>query len=194
MTASKAFILQVTKATWTLREGAHLVHMKDPESEPAKINPNSSDVVSRTYFWLKKQYKKGLLIAVDGDAKNPKFSPGTLMRSLETHDHYVSREVRRIYDAAHANAGHVESNAQVKETYVAAAMALWKDKPNLPAARMARVLSQANSSFLAPRSENTIRKWLRGHGLCKVGRPPKQLNSGDPAFDLEEVLTTLEEN
>ena len=95
----------VLKATWSLEEAAHLVRDVNPVTQSVVLSDVSSHPVSLTYFWLKKEYLKGDLMRVSGNEENPRFSPGTLMRRLETKDQFVSPIVRKLYDAAHGHRG-----------------------------------------------------------------------------------------
>lgn len=176
---SKDLIRQVIRATWSLEEAAHLVHGVNPAKHPVDLSDETStDPVCRTYFWLKKENGRERLYRVGGDEENPRFSPGTLMRHLSKNRHYVSREVLRIYDTAHGQRGDKALMAEAREIYRTAAALIWKDDPALPAARVAELLSNLPNEFtknwLAPVTIGTIRKWLRGRGPGRVGRPPSR--------------------
>jgi hypothetical protein len=126
----------VLKATWSLEEAAHLVHERDPEISHVEINEHSTSPVCKTYFWLKKEYEKGLLHRLSGSESDPRFSPGTLMRHLKDQGHFVSAPVRKIYDASHGTPGPKLSSGEAKDIYRSTARIIWKQDPNLPAAQM----------------------------------------------------------
>ena len=170
-----SLVQQVLKATWSLQEAAHLVHGVNPVKDTVEISETSSHSVSRTYFWLRKEFIKGRLTQVGGDAASPRFSPGTLMRHLNDKGRFVSPEIRQMYDAAHGQWGPKGLVAEAKGHYLRAAELFWKDDPDMPSARVAEVLvnlpSEFSKNYLPRFAVSTIRKWLRGKGPGKPGRP-----------------------
>ena len=105
----------IRKASWSLKEAAHLVHEINPNTNPVELKGTSDHPVDRTYVWLKKEYGKGRLYAAMGDAENPRFSPGTLMRHMVEKKRFVSAKVRRIYDLAHGKPGAVAFSPEAKK-------------------------------------------------------------------------------
>lgn len=68
---------------------------QDPLSAGIEISPQSTSPVSKTYYWLKKEYDRGRLWKVAGTDDDPRFSPGTLMRRLVEKRHKVSPRLLR---------------------------------------------------------------------------------------------------
>ncbi len=188
----------VLQSTWSLKEAAHLVHSVNPVKNPAVIVDTSDDPVSRTFYWLKKEFEKDRLYPIGDDDENPRFSPGTLMRHLEEKGHYVSPGVRHMYDAAHGHYGMSSINSDTREVYVSAADLIWEDDPDRPAATVAKELIDLPNFFTKYRllrpSPDTIRKWLRGRGPGKKGRPKggKSSNAGKP--DIAAIGKKLSKN
>lgn len=198
MSDDAALIKLVLLATWSLEEAAHLVHEINPKTNPVELTCKSNHPVDRTYAWLKKELKNGHISPLLNDAGTPRFSPGTIMRRLEEKDHYVSKKVRRIYDAAHGHAGTASVFGEAKEIYLTAADLIWEQSPGLPAAVVAKILhnelpSYFTKNYLPVYAEATIRKWLKGKGPGKPGRPPKNAaTSGLP--DIKKIVSKLNKN
>ncbi len=187
----------VLKATWSLEEGAQLVHAVNPVTKSVELSDQSNDPVNRTYIWLLKEHQRGRLQRVKGDQENPLFSPGTIMRHLQTHQHYVSDEVERIYHAGHGRREPSQLRGGAKKVYLCAAELVWKDHPNMPASRVAEHLAELPRAFTKNRLDwfatSTIRKWLHGKGPGKAGRPPSTSEGfADP--DLGKIAEKLDEN
>jgi len=193
--SEKELAVLVVQATWSIEEAAHLVHGVNPETASVVLSETSKDPVARTYFWLMKEYGKERLFAVSQATGEPRFSPGTLMRHLEEATHAVAPHVRRIYDAAHGNFGQSKHVPEPKEVYLAAAMLIWEDAPDLPksvvAAKLVNLPSLIQARYLKRVSEETIRKWLRGQGPDQQGRPTKQQAEGRKDVDLETIAKKL---
>jgi hypothetical protein len=187
----------VLKATWSLEEAAHLVHERDPEISHVEINEHSTNPVCKTYFWLKKEYEKGRLHLLAGCESGPRFSPGTLMRHLKEHGHYVAASVRRLYDTSHGIPGPKLSSEKVRETYRAAASFIWQQCPNLPKVQMSNLLVGLpqvwTKGYLPSYASGTIRKWLKDIGPSQPGRP-KKISDDEPIPDLKLVAAQLEKN
>ena len=81
--------------------------------------------------------------------------------------------------------------------YLAAAQLMWKEDPNLRAAQIARQLTNLPSKFTKhylPRyAEGTIRKWLKGQGPARRGRP-KSTASDANQIDMDSIVEKLVEN
>ncbi len=166
---------QVMQATWSLEEAAHLVHAVNPVTQPVKLSDRSKDPVARTFFWLKKEYEKDRLFSIAGDEQTPRFIPGTLMRHMEDKGRFISKVVRNMYDVAHGHPGLKGLDPSEKPIYLEAAKLIWKDHPDFPAAHVAHILTELPTKFtkhqLLRYTPGTLRKWLRGKGPGKVGRP-----------------------
>jgi hypothetical protein len=197
MSKLKELMQYVLKATWSLQEAAHLVHERDPVNSHVEIDENSTNPVCKTYFWLKKEYEKDRLHLLAGSKSDPRFSPGTLMRHLEQHGHHVSASVRKLYDASHGTPGPKLSSGEAKEIYRAAALYIWQQCPNLPAAQMGDLLVGLpqvwTKGYLPSYGSGTIRKWVMDIGPGKPGRP-KKISDDEPIPDLKLVAAQLEKN
>ena len=187
----------VLKATWSLEEAAHLVHERNPVILPIEIDENLANPVCKTYFWLKKEYERKRLFRLAGSESDPRFSPGTLMRHLEDHGHFVSAHVRKVYDASHGTPGPKLSSGEAKDIYRSVAKIIWKQCPNLTSAQMGKLLVDLPQHFakryLPSYASGTIRKWLKGRGPGKPGRP-KKISDDEPIPDLKLVAAQLEKN
>ena len=187
----------VLQATWSIKEAAHIVHGKIPSKNPNTPSETSSDAVSRTYYWLKKEFEKGRLHPIGEDEKNPRFSPGTIMRHMEEKNHYVSQKVLKVYASAHSHQAPMGWSPKAKKIYIDAAKLAWKENPDLLAAHMAKFLidlpNYFHKHYLPSYGESTLRKLLRGLGPGKVGRPPStSTKSVQP--DWAKVVTKLDDN
>lgn len=192
------FIKLVLKASWSMEEAAHLVHETNPETNPVKLEGTTSDPIDRTYIWLKKEYGKNRLYAVIGkDVDSPRFSPGTLMRHMKKNKRFVSSKVQKIYNVAHGLPGAAGLSAEARKIYLDAADLIWQQLPDLPAARMAKMLTDLPEYFpmnqLPRYAEGTIRKWLKGRGPGKPGRPSKTA-LGNESPNLDEIASKLGKN
>ena len=187
----------VLQATWSIKEAAHIVHGKIPSKNPNTPSETSSDAVSRTYYWLKKEFEKGRLHPIGEDEKNPRFSPGTIMRHMKEKKRHVSQEVLNVYDSAHSHQAPRGLNPKTKKIYIDAAKLAWKENPDLIAADMAKFLlnlpNHYTKKYLLHYAESTLRKLLRGLGPGKVGGPPStSTKSVQP--DWAKVVTKLDDN
>ena len=188
----------VLRATWSLEEAAHLVHEVNPDTNPMKLSETSSDPVSKTYYWLKKEYGRGRLYNVSGTELEPRFSPGTLMRHLDKNGRYVSKVVWDFYNAANAQKRDTSSSKHDRKVYIKAAKLIWAEHPLRPALTVAEDLVGLplyfTNNYLGTYDKATIRKWLRGLGPRKVGRPKKGGVAETGSSDLKKILQALDEN
>lgn len=183
----------IRQAHWSLEEAAHLVHEHHPINDQVQLDPKSNDSVCRTYFWLKKEHNKNRLVAATEEDGDVLFLPGTIMRHLEEKGRYVSDVVFDIYNIANGYPGRAGNNKLTKELYLKAADLIWKQAPNRPAAKVAADLKNFSKHFPKENVFNpdvdTIRKWLRGRGPNKKGRPSRSADNVQP--DLKLVIDKL---
>ncbi|MBT3786826.1 MAG: hypothetical protein HN725_18300 [Alphaproteobacteria bacterium] len=187
----------VLQSTWSLEEAAHLVHSINPIANPIALEENSVAPVSRTFYWLKKEFGRNRLYQIAGDDSSPRFSPGTIMRHLEERGHLVSPPVRHIYDAAHGHFGMSNVLPDPKEIYIAAAKLIWLDYPDRPSSKIAKDLVGLPQFFskntLQWVPKETIRKWLTGLGPRKKGRPRLNQTSEANKPDIRAIGKKLSE-
>ena len=189
MTAHKFIESWVFLATWSIREAAYLVNELDPLCSGIEISAKFANPVSKTYYWLKKEYLTGNLTKVAGTDDEPRFSPGTLMRRLSEKGHSVPSRIQTAYDNRGQTTGPHKINLEATPIYRMAASLIWDQYPTVTLWQMADVLSglrsYMTSSALPSRMPVTIRKYLKGLSPNKPGRPK---GGTDPVeVDLAEI-------
>ncbi len=166
------------KATWTIKEAALLVNEFDPLTATVEIDPKSASPVSRVYYWLTKEYKKGALWPLVGSEDDARFSPGTLMRRLNERGLHVSKRLSDAYERRGKITGPHKMNLECVIVYRQAAKMIWENYPGLSRESVAQILTALPSHIknqpLPGRSMATIRRYLKGFSPNKPGRPPKK--------------------
>ena len=163
------------KATWSIREAAYLVNEQDPLCSEIEISDKFTNTVSKTYYWLMKEYLKGSLTKVAGTDDVPRFSPGTLMRRLSEKGHSVSSRIQTAYDNRGHTTGPHRINREATPIYRMAAKLGWDQNPKATLSQMADALtwlpSYMTSTALPSRSPVTIKNYLKGLSPNGPGRP-----------------------
>jgi len=184
-------------ATWSIKEAAYLVNNLDPLKSEVTISPTSPSPVSKAYFWLMKEYKKGNLTQVAGSDREPRFSPGTLIRRLKEG---LKLKIPKLLEAKYGSPGqwhpsHKQS-AMAKYVYRAAAKLIWDNRPSVKLSEMAELLTglpmHKTNVALPTRSHVTIRNYLKGMSPNKAGRPQKHQQELPP-IDLAAIAKKLDE-
>ena len=117
------------------------------------------------------------------------------MRRLSKNNRYVSQVVWNIYDAANGQNRGPNSSEFDREVCVSVGKLCFKEQPNRPASKVAEDLRDLPDHFpkyyLARYATSTIRKWLKGLGPGKVGRP-KTGDIAEPGSpDLKKISQAL---
>ena len=139
----------VLQATWSIEEAAFLANEQDPLSSGIEISPHYASPVSKTYYWLKKEYDRGRLWKVAGTDDDPRFSPGTLMRRLVEKGRKISPRLLRANEKQGQVTGPHEINLRAVVEYRKAAHQLWGRHPNLTLDQAADVLTGLPSHMTA---------------------------------------------
>ena len=183
-----------SKATWSIREAAYLVNKLDPMLQEIEISETSFSPVSKVFYWLKKEYKRGKLYRVGGTDEEPRFSPGSLLRDLNSRGSHICKIPDQLWHNYHEPEkvfGPHKINLQSVPYYRGAALAIWSIHSHLTKPEVADMLTNlpklVSDIRLAPWSAVTIANHLKGLSPNKAGRPPKK--SGPvPKIDLAEIL------
>ena len=192
--SSKSLNDKIRQATWTLREAAFLVNNEHPCKSDFEPDREATDDISYIYYWLKRQYKSGKIIASEGEGDSAIFTPGTLVRYLVERKKKVSSYVLRVHGERSSEASVGKKIKNVEVVYIAAAQLGWKQCPGHTATQMAELLRELPIHIpeLGDRKANTIRKWISGLVPKKPGRPKKIANAEVCSVDLKEVVKNLE--
>ena len=184
----------VLQATWSIREAAYLVNEQDPLSSDIEISPHYASPVSKTYYWLKKEYDRDRLLMVAGTDDEPRFSPGTLIRRLVEKGRKISPRLLRANEKQGQVTGPHQINLEAVVVYRKAAHQLWSRHPNLTLDHAADVLtglpSHMTSVALPTRSPVTIKNYLKGLSPNRAGRPRKSSTVMEE-IDLAEIVKNM---
>jgi hypothetical protein len=190
------FDLWAKTATWTIKDAAMLVCGLDPASwQDLTFEPQSTAPASRVFFWLIKEFTKGTLNKVTEEDGEPRFSPGTLVRRVRERGKFkISTRLESAMDRAESAPGPGKVNQEGVEKYQRVAGYIWADHPNISAVKMAERLetlpSFVKSEKLPSMSCATIRRYLKGLGPHRAGRPPKD-QPVDEHIDLAEYAKRI---
>jgi len=180
-------------ATWSIQQAAYLVNEQDPLSSSIEISDTSTSPVSKTYYWLMKEYAKGNLVRAGGTDVEPKFTPGTLMRRLVEKGHPVSSRIQSAYDNRGQTKGPHKINLEAKLIYRMAATLGWDQNPKATLSQMADALtwlpSYMTSTALPSRSPVTIKNYLKNLSRNGPGRPKGGTSS--VAIDLAKIVKIM---
>ena len=196
MTIDPAVLHGIMMASWSLKEAAYYVHNLDPTCPDVEIQPRSTSLPSKTYFWLEKELSKGRIHPVidDGD-EEPRFSPGTIMRHLDDKEKYFHKPVLNAYNNHGVSPGPSAANTKAKYIYMKAAKLIHAQYPSLPKTQVAKLLKQLPARMgdksLPPYKAATIRKYLSTLDWpSKGGRPPKS-EKIEPHIDWAALVKEL---
>jgi hypothetical protein len=194
------------KATWSIREAACLVNDVDPTDSTIKILPKSISPVSKIFYWLQKEIEHGHLTKVAVSDDEPRFSPGTIMRSLKERgpgtilgsQRKKGWDVPKSLETAYNNHGKVKGphklNLEGILIYRRAAELGWRICPEMTKETMAKRLfdlpHHCENYKLPTVKVATIRKYLKGIGSTKAGRPRKGTQAA-AAIDLAEIAKKI---
>lgn len=177
MTIEPGVLYGIMTATWSLKEAAYYVHNLDPTLSDVEIQPTSTSLPSVTYYWLQKELNKRLLqpVSDDGD-KDPRFSPGTIMRHLENNKKHFDKSVLNAYNNHGVSPGPTASNTKAKFKYQKAAKLIHDQYSSLPKTQVAELLTQLpahmGDNSLSLVAQKTIQSYLVPCWTGKEGRPP----------------------
>lgn len=179
----------------------------DPDRGFPPIAETSTATVSALFFWLQKEWNRGMIRPVVGSGDLSRFVPGTLMRHVQdfAKDKFaVSPDLFDTYSrkAAPPKPGSGQESRIAKDFYVAAATEIWSAHPDFPTAALADLLvplpklmeNLLGEHIFAPRGREAIRRIIRSKGPGKAGRPKKGslplIDMGALTRELAEKLVT----
>lgn len=129
--------------TWSIYEAAALSCGKDPDLDECKVGPEEVNPVSKRYYWLCNQSKKGGLGPNFGD--NESFSKirhntGSMLRRLEEH-FSCYKDIRKTLDYMYqAPYGINHTKFVSRSTYREAGCLIFKKYPLATKGQVAKVL------------------------------------------------------